>query len=138
MTNKVFTKKGKAKDIVTDIKAQRSKAEKIQQLKDKGLDVDELKKLTLEEFDKIYTQFTTLTKKLDTNREEFLNQFESLTTRWSFEEIFIFCIDILNAHLITLADSQGVKLEVQDIFPVLYEDIYNKCISVVKDKYLEE
>lgn len=141
MTKKVFTKKGKAKDIITDINKQREKADKVKEMEQLGLDVDKLKQLTIEEFDKTYTKFNTVAAKLDSNRTEFIKQLAPIISQWSFEELFVFCVDVLNAHILNITDDvlpESQQVEVSDFFPVLYDKIYNACIEALSRRYLDE
>lgn len=137
---KITVKKGKAKEVVTSLADMRRKAEKLEELKKLGLDTKELENITLEEFNKLYNEFAYIADKIDLRRQEFINQLIKYMGHWSFEELFVFMIDVLNTKLMEFMerDEKGNKvhdLQVEDIFPVLYDKVYTTCLNVLVENY---
>jgi len=133
---RLYTKKNKAKEIVTDMKEYKTKTEKLKELKNIGLDVEELKQLTLDKFNENFEKFQQVSNAIDTNRKKLLKQLVPIFSEWSFEEIFVYCIDILNSELITIAEKHTEEdIELKDFFPVLYDEIYTKCVHALTQKY---
>jgi transcription termination factor NusB len=143
MNKKIAAGKGNAKDIVTDFTIKKDIAEKAKTLLQYGFTEEQLKKITQEEFYKLYNEFNELSTKYDDNLRTFMEEIKPVLDKWSFEEVFVFTIDVLNSALLKIARDEVPAEEkelinIEDFFPVLYDSIYEKCIFNISQRYLSE
>ena len=114
---------------------------KVLELNSKGVPTEHLENLTVEEFEKLYANFKGIAGKLHENRYKFYKEAEETLNKWTFEEIFIFMIDIFNTKILEMIKENSeptLNVSVEDIFPSLYLEIYKGFINKVSDKYERE
>ena len=114
---------------------------KVLELNSKGVPTEHLENLTVEEFEKLYANFKGISGKLHENRYKFYVEVEEALNKWTFEEIFIFMIDIFNTKILEAVKDNSeptLDVSVEDIFPSLYLEVYKGFISKVSDKYERE
>jgi transcription termination factor NusB len=118
---------------VISISSMQTKLE-IRELANKlGISQQEIKGINHKDAKVFLERFKKATHRIDSNRDIFFDEINPLLDKWSFEEVFVYTIDLLNLNLLRLCQNNNpnIKLEVSDLFPVLYDEIYNKCIEVL-------
>ena len=144
--HKIKSFKGKVSSLREKLDKERQMGDKVKELIDRNVDLEYIRDLTVQEFEDLYQEYAGAKGKLDAKRLEFYKDLEYLEEKWSPEEIFVYMIDILNGHLMTVAEenmstkakAEGTTVEVEDIFPVLYDKIYNNFVEILKERYEQE
>lgn len=84
----------------------------------------------------------TVTEKFESNRDLFYSQIHPILKKWTFEEVFVFTIELFNDVLYTVAhEEEPVKakdLQIEDFFPHVYEELYEDFLFSICERYRKQ
>jgi len=103
---------------------------------DVGVEVDTLKSMTPDEFEK----YEALVNKWTAHYQDFIEKMNKVFLNdWTINEVFVFFVDMMNARFVEYVyQNSGEEVTEETIFPGLYKQIYDKCVKQLLDGYLGE